>query len=228
MNAPPVKPPKSTSVISWLGFGLATALFLLIWVVNILVFSYARETANPIGMLYVLVILLGGILGLLAMTFSIIGLVMAIKNSSPKWMGVTGIVLCVLSLFSFFVPMVCADLIKNKTVKVEVPESSSGANDDVAEDVTIQIYCLGRVRCVNNVNAKNSIVGNMSTLDFDFNRQLANWLKMNNVDSSTGIIVNSTKNTDYSDILKVVDALNENGITKFRLSSTLSEMDYSN
>lgn len=226
MNAPPVKPPKSTSVISWLGFGMATALFLLIWVVNILVFSYARETANPIGMLYVLVILLGGILGLLAMTFSIIGLVMAIKNSSPKWMGVTGIVLCVLSLFSFFVPMVCADLIKNKTVEVEVPESTSGANDDVAEDVTIQIYCLGRVRCVNNVNAKNSIVGNMSTLDFDFNRQLANWLKMNNVDSSTGIVVNSTKNTDYSDILKVVDALNENGITKFRLSSTLSEMDY--
>lgn len=228
MNAPPVKPPKSTSVISWLGFGMATALFLLIWVVNILVFSYARETANPIGMLYVLVILLGGILGLLAMTFSIIGLVMAIKNSSPKWMGVTGIVLCVLSLFSFFVPMVCADLIKNKTVEVEVPESSSGANDDVAEDVTIEIYCLGRVRCVNNVNAKNSIVGNMSTLDFDFNRQLANWLKMNNVDSSTGIIVNSTKKTDYSDILKVVDALNENGITKFRLSSTLSEMDYYN
>lgn len=228
MNAPPVKPPKSTSVISWLGFGMATALFLLIWVVNILVFSYARETANPIGMLYVLVILLGGILGLLAMTFSIIGLVMAIKNSSPKWMGVTGIVLCVLSLFSFFVPMVCADLIKNKTVEVEVPESTSGANDDVAEDVTIQIYCLGRVRCVNNVNAKNSIVGNMSTLDFDFNRQLANWLKMNNVDSSTGIVVNSTKNTDYSDILKVVDALNENGITKFRLSSTLSEMDYYN
>lgn len=228
MNAPPVKPPKSTSVISWLGFGMATALFLLIWVVNILVFSYARETANPIGMLYVLVILLGGILGLLAMTFSIIGLVMAIKNSSPKWMGVTGIVLCVLSLFSFFVPMVCADLIKNKTVEVEVPESSSGANDDVAEDVTIEIYCLGRVRCVNNVNAKNSIVGNMSTLDFDFNRQLANWLKMNNVDSSTGIVVNSTKKTDYSDILKVVDALNENGITKFRLSSTLSEMDYYN
>lgn len=189
MNAPPVKPPKSTSVISWLGFGMATALFLLIWVVNILVFSYARETANPIGMLYVLVILLGGILGLLAMTFSIIGLVMAIKNSSPKWMGVTGIVLCVLSLFSFFVPMVCADLIKNKTVEVEVPESTSGANDDVAEDVTIQIYCLGRVRCVNNVNAKNSIVGNMSTLDFDFNRQLANWLKMNNVDSSTEITV---------------------------------------
>lgn len=34
---------KSTSVISWIGFGLASTVFILIWVVNIIVFQLRGE-----------------------------------------------------------------------------------------------------------------------------------------------------------------------------------------
>lgn len=225
---PSITGKKPTSVFSWLGFGMAAALFLLIWFVNILIFNWTGESANPIAPLYILGILFGGILGILAMVFSIIGLVMATKNNTPKWIGVIGIVLCIASLFSFFVPIMCAGIIKNKTVEVDTPASVSTNDSEIEEDVTIQIFSLGRVRCINNSNKNNSVIGNLNTIDYDFSTQFANWLKMNNVDASTGIIVNSTNDADYSDITKVVEALRTNGITKFRLTSTLSISDYYN
>ena len=163
--------------------------------------------------------MMGGILGVLAMIFSIIGIVMAIKNNTPKWIGVTGVLLCILSIFSFFVPFMCAGMIKNKTAKIEVAESVSSGSMRSAKDVTIQINSVGSVRCINNANTSNTVIGNMSTYDFHFDNQLTNWLKMNKVNSSTNINVIASKDAEYSDITKVLDALRENGITKFRLSN---------
>lgn len=226
MEMPANNQKKPTSVISWLGFGMSIAVFLLIWFVNILVFNWMGKEANPIAALYMLTIMVGGILGLMALVFSIVGLSMAIKNSTPRWIGVTGIIICVLTILSFFVPIMCAGMIKNKTVETELPESNSVSNADIKEDVTIQVFSVGRVRCINNKDASNTVVGNMNTVDLDFKNQLANWLRMNNVDSTTGVIVNSTNDADYSDITKVVETLNENGITKFKLSSSLNTSDY--
>lgn len=217
---------KSTSVISWIGFGLALTVFLLIWAVNILVFNWMGEDAKPIAALYMLVILVGGLLGVLALIFSIIGLSMAIKNNTPRWIGTTGIIICVLSILSFFVPIVYAGIIKNKTIEVETPESISASDENITEDITIQIFRGGRIRCINNHDSSNTVVGNMNTSDYDFEKQLANWIKMNKVDSSTGIIVNSTNDADYSDITKVIDTLNKSGISKFKLSSSLTPSDY--
>lgn len=222
---PTINTKKTSSVFSWLGFGMATALFLLIWFVNILVFNRPGESHNPITALYMLLIL-GSILGILAMAFSIIGLVMAVKNNTSKWIGVTGIVICILSLFSFFSPIIYAGLIKSKALKFETPNSATAQDSKIAEDITIQIYKFGRVRCINNVNPDGSIIGNMSTMDYDFSKQLSNWLKMNNVNSSTGIVVNSSKDADYSEITKVIEILQENGITNFRVTNTLSNSDY--
>lgn len=42
---------------------------------------------------------------------------------------------------------------------------------------------------------------------------------------ATGFIVNSTNDVSYSDITKVVETLNDNGITKIKLSSSLSIWD---
>ncbi|MDE6324523.1 MAG: biopolymer transporter ExbD [Paramuribaculum sp.] len=217
---------RSTSVISWIGFGLAITVFLLIWFVNILVFNWMGEDAIHITALYMLVILPGGILGVMALIFSIVGLTMAIKNNTPRWIGTTGIIMCVLSILSFFVPIVCAGMMENKTMEIENTEPIRLSDEAITEDVTIQIFSISRVRCINNKNSSSTVVGNMSTYDYDFDKQLSNWLKMNKVDSTTGIIVNSTKDADYSDITKVIDTLNKNGISKFKLSSSLSDSDY--
>lgn len=215
---------KPTSVISWIGFGLSITVFLLIWSVNILVFNWLDEDANPIEALYILVFFVGGLLGVMALIFSIIGLWMAIKNNTPRWIGTAGIIICVLSILSFFVPIVCAGMIKNKSI--ETPESINASDENITEDVTIQIFSVGRVRCINNKDSSNTVVGNMNTSDYDFEKQLANWIKINKVDSSTGIIVNSTNDADYSDITKVIDTLNKSGISKFKLSSSLTTSDY--
>ena len=218
---------KSTSIISWIGFGLATAVFILIWFVNIIVFQLRGEGANPIGGLYMLLIPIGGILGFMALIFSIVGLIMAIKNNTPRWIGTTGIIVCVLSILSFFVPIVCAVIKKNKALNVENTEPLSVVDEVSTEDVTIQIFSIGKVRCINNKNSSNTVVGNMSTFDLDFEKQLSSWLKMNNVDdSTTTILVNSTNDADYSDIKKVIDTLNKCKISKIKLSSNLKNSDY--
>lgn len=221
MTTPPVKPNKSTSVFSWLGFGLAIALFLLIWFVNILMFNWGGVLFNPIAPLFMLTFMLGGVLGLLALSFSIVGLVMAIKNNTPKWIGVTGIVLCIISFFSFIIPILCAGAINDNAEQVEIPEPEPSANEGISEDVTIQIFAIGRVRCLNNTDQENTVIGNLRTIDYDFQDQLSSWLKMNNVDSTTVVGVNSSSGADYSDITKVVETLKDNGISNIKLSSDL-------
>ena len=226
MGMPALNNNKPTSVISWIGFGLAITVFLLIWFVNILAFNWMGEDAESIIALYMLVVFVDGILGMMALAFSIIGLSLAIKNNTPRWIGTTGIIICVLSILSFFVPVVSAGMIKNRTIKIETPESISVSDENIPEDITIQIFSLGRIRCINNKDSSNTVVGNMNTSDYDFEKQLAYWIKMNKVDSSTGIIVNSTNDADYSDITKVIDILNKSGISKFKLSSSLTTSDY--
>lgn len=226
MEIPASNNNKQTSVISWIGFGLAITVFLIIWFVNILAFNWMGEDAKSIVALYMLVVFVDGILGMMALAFSIIGLSLAIKNNTPRWIGTTGIIICVLSILSFFVPVVSAGMIKNRTIKIETPESIRVSDENIPEDITIQIFSLGRIRCINNKDSSNTVVGNMNTSDYDFEKQLADWIKMNKVDSSTGIIVNSTNDADYSDITKVIDILNKSGISKFKLSSSLTTSDY--
>lgn len=97
-------------IISWLGFGMALALFLLVWFVNLLVYNWTGCVRNPFPGLYIILFFLGGFVGILSLIFSIIGLSMAVKRNSTKWIGATGIVLFVLSLFSFFIPIAFAGM----------------------------------------------------------------------------------------------------------------------
>lgn len=219
---------KSTSVISWIGFGLSIVTFLFIWFLNILLFKSSAQDGHLYGELYILGMFAAGILGLMALIFSIIGLSMAIKNNTPIWIGTTGIIICVISILSFIVPIICKVLINSQESEIKTPESVTQTNENIQEDITIQIFRGGRVRCINNINPQGTPVANMNTYDHDFNQQFANWVKMNSVDSSTGVIINSTNDANYSDIIKVVDALNNNDITKYKLSSGLPSSSYYN
>ena len=214
-TVPPIK--KKSSIISWIGFGIAVAVFVLIWFVNILVFQWSGQPANAIGALYMITILLGSILGILAMVFSIVGLILAIKNDTPKWIGTTGIVLCIASIISFFLPIFCAGLKQKEPVQVVTPEYLKENN------VIIQINKYGKVRCLDNRRESNNVVGNMQTYKYDFEQQLQNWLKLNNVDESAELIIQASKDADYSDINKVFNALQKAGLTKFTLKSDLED-----
>lgn len=222
MNTMPVGKNKTATVFSWVGFGVSAGLFLLIWVANLLIVcsggGSSNGAANGFAGLYMLAFLFGTLLGLLGMVFSIIGLVMSAKNRAPMWMSITGMVLSLLSLISFFFPVIYHDIEKAQTAEVLLPESAGQASE-IAEDVTIQINDVGRVRCINNINANNSVIGNMGTYEYDFERQLGDWLKMNNVDSSTGVVIRTSRNADYSDITKVFEALQANGVKRYRIAN---------
>lgn len=43
----------------------------------------------------------------------------------------------------------------------------------------------------------------MQTYKYDFEKQLQNWLKINNVDESTEFIIQASKDSDYSDTNKI-------------------------
>ena len=66
-------------------------------------------------------------------------------------------------------------------------------------------------------------MGNMQTYKYDFEQQLQNWLKLNNVDESAELIIQASKDADYSDINKVFNALQKAGLTKFTLKSDLED-----
>lgn len=105
MEYPPLPPVrKPSSVMSWLGFGISLALLCVIWIVNIVVFSHIEESDSDMFSLYMFLFLVGPFLGLLGFIFSIVGLVQASRNFTPKWMGVCGIIFCCLSVVSFLSP----------------------------------------------------------------------------------------------------------------------------
>lgn len=105
---PPIPPQvnnnkKPTSVISWLGFGLSLATFLIL-IISIILVAISGEPA-----LMMLTVVCCSPLGFIGFVFSIIGLIIAIKNCTPKWMSVSGIIFCCLSLLTpIFIVMIGA------------------------------------------------------------------------------------------------------------------------
>ncbi|MDE6272650.1 MAG: hypothetical protein K2M31_06550 [Muribaculaceae bacterium] len=176
MELPPPYRNQPTSAVSWLGLGLSILLLLIIWIVNILVFG---DKGYEINILLIPVVFVEGLIGILAMTFSVVGLFMAVRKSTPRWIGVTGIILCVASILSFILPFVYLGMSKRYHSETPAIETTLDSSDECEHDITIQIFNLGRVRCINNKESKSSVVGNMKTSDGNFDRNFANWLKTN-------------------------------------------------
>jgi uncharacterized integral membrane protein len=88
---------KPTSVISWLGFGLSLATFLILVISLVIAVVFHNGSSSN---LIILAFFFGIPIGIIGFIFSIIGLVMAMKNNTPKWMSVSGIIFCCLSLLT--------------------------------------------------------------------------------------------------------------------------------
>lgn len=220
----PTNQTKPTSIKSWLGFSISVVVFLLIWLVNLLLFS--GRGLEAIGSLCILILMATAVLGIFALVFSIDGLSSAIKSGAPKWIGTTGIIICVLSVLSFLAPLIYAGINGTGTHSSDseivcgtgpmIPEEQTA---EVSEDITIRVLRYGEVQCTNNTDRANSVIGNLHTYEHDFDRQLAMWLRMNEVNSSKRVVIRAANDADYSDITNVIEVLNANGISNFRLSN---------
>lgn len=150
---------------------------------------------GPISSALMVVIMMGTVVGIIALVFSIVGLRADIKNGAPKYFGISGIVLSLL-LPASFVLISMMSFLSNKsthsqigrpdTLDIHIAEAAVAAEDADA-DVTIKLQRHGYVRCLDNRNGENGVVGNMMTYELDFDSQVENWLKINDVKSSDNI-----------------------------------------
>lgn len=212
---------KPSQVMAWLGFGISAALFVLVWIVNILVMSQLSESNNSsagFAALYMLLILIGSILGILALVFSILGLVTANKHGLKKLPGVLGITLCCLSLISVFTPFIYAVLVEPEPVTGIAPPAVGETSENV--DVILSIGNYGDVECY---KADGSNIANMNAMiKSRFSRELKTWLQTNGYSKDVSIAIKADKEADFSYIANVIDALNEMGIKQFTIKSDYS------
>lgn len=212
---------KPSQVIAWLGFGLSLTVLVLIWIVNVLVFTHIGERDFPAAALYMSVILIGGFLGLMGLIFSIIGLVSANKYFDKKWTSVSGIIFCCLSLLSLFAPIIIASTIKSNPTEVmqleqnENPSSNSG--------IILYITNMNRLKCFDNRNGIDNKPAVISMFSADKKHELQTWIQMGNIDKDANFTIKADTDVEYSDVVIIIDILKELGITKFQLSSAVSE-----
>lgn len=135
---PPVK--KPSQVTAWLGFGISLGVLLVLWVVFAVL--YIRKGDSDIVFLVLMLTFpILGLLGLMGLVFSIVGLVTANKHYLPKAPSVWGIVFCCLSLLSLFIPLVVSVAISNHSaeekrepVRDEKPMVEEVGSHDIAWD----------------------------------------------------------------------------------------------
>lgn len=209
---------NGSSVISWLGFGISIFVLLLILFINFLLFGN-HQTPDFKASIYLILFFAGGLLGLLGFVFSIAGLIMAIKNNTPKWIGVIGIVISCISIVSFFaIPIIANTSIEKEPTGVIIPPSAL-ENTDETNQAVIQINDDRSVICYIDEESSSRMKINMN--DVQFQKQFTSWIDkhLKNVDPNTQITILSSSKLDYSDVNSVLDLLHESGHSRFTLNT---------
>lgn len=195
---PPVKRP--TSVISWIGFGLSLTVFIIIWSA----FISASHNSDPRANILMIAILVSMVLGVMGFVFSLIGLILAIRNNTPTWIGVCGIVLCCASIISPF-----AALYMNGSDDRKVENVASNGN----YEVVISISRIGEISCENKTGGYNPMIFS----SYQLREELKSWMKMNGFDKNVSIGIYVSSNAEYSKVLNVTECLTGLGYTNYKL-----------
>lgn len=230
---------KATGIFSWLGFGISLAVLVLIWIINTSLLN--GDGGEPVRsvVLYFISILTGSILGGLGLTFSIVGLVIAVKRSYQKWQSICGIIffcLSVLSLLVFFVAttLMEADRIHvnnpdydyaSVTTGVDAPRESSVTT--ITEKATVNPFTEKRtvvlefdrysdVKCYEQGSSAKQAKMDAS-FKGSFLNDLKTWLKVNNINKTSRFIIIQKKDTEYRYIVNIVEALEQLGVKNFTI-----------
>lgn len=219
LNMNEISPVRTASnVFAWIGFGISLAVFLMVWGVNIIVFT-TPNFGTMFASLYMMLFLAGSVLGVLGLVFSIVGLIISYRKYLPKWPGVIGITLCCLSIVSVFAPFVMA-VNKSETMELKLPETVTDTEaESIKDDIILKVLKNHTVECYNNKNGEDRNP-NVIKIDDNFNDELSFWLRGINVDDTgENFAIEADKETGYDEIVIVLDALKNLGITKFRIKS---------
>lgn len=179
---------QPSQVVAWLGFGISLAVLIMIWCVNAFIFSHLGSDSVGIASLYMLLIMVGGLLWLFGIIFSIIGLINAIKSSILKWPSVCGIVFCCLSLVSLVAPLVYAG------AKVREPTRVVASNYDEMESATedgvvLYITSMKTLICYDNRNGEDINPANIRMRSRRKQHDLETWMQINNIDKDANILI---------------------------------------
>lgn len=223
---PPVK--KPSLVMSWLGFGLSSALFVLVWSVTIfLIYAMSQPgeshapQASHAGAGFLMLMFLGcTLLGLTAMLFSIVGLFSADLNNLKKWPSVSGIILCIASPLSIFAPPLYACMAPSEPIVVQTPPTVKAHDTAKTEgDILIEINFIGDFKLKDIRPNSTTQDANIDKYSHSKKRQIKTWMQMNGLTTENTVVIRTDPDTDYSDVLEIIDLLNELGIKRFSMET---------
>lgn len=217
---PPIKRPSQ--VVAWLGFGISLALFILVWILNGFILYLVGQSNHDIAGLYMLMFMIGSILGILGLAFSIIGLITACRNALKKFPSVMGIVLCCASLISVFIPFFIAASIKAEKEEISLQNNTDNPNEEDGiiknkTDIILYIHGLGDVKC--SKSGDNNFDNLSAFSKYQFLREFKTWMQTNGYTKNASIVIKSDKNIDYQYIVNVIEVLNELGIKDYQVGT---------
>lgn len=213
------KSKKPSQAISWLGFGIGLGLLILLWVIN-LFFIFATVEDNEVYVVLILLtFLVGGILGILTLIFSIVGLFNANRNGLKKYPSVLGIIFFCISLISAFVPLFCTYLKSNKQTPVEVVADASIEGPAEAQEIKVielTITHYGEVECREQGDPNVATLTGLSK--YRFEREFTTWLELHGLDERDMVLIQTSNDSDYNSVSNVVEVLQNMGFENYKLN----------
>lgn len=215
---------NSTPVLAWVGFVFSLLYFLMICMAYAFIF---KNRHNEVGSMVgsptvgiITLVLLCGVFGILGLVFSLIGFNAARRIDAKKWPGAWGIALSCLSVLSFMVPVIISPFIHREPMTVIVPSQIEDDIDGANDSGVVLVRVTSRnIKLYDNRNGVDKTPATIRVYTYDIAHQIKTWMQLNGVSTTSTFVLSTDENTDYSDVVEVVDALKELGITKYRLQS---------
>ncbi|MDE5800613.1 MAG: hypothetical protein K2H74_06275 [Paramuribaculum sp.] len=217
-NALPTPPRRHSSAFSWLGFTLALILFLLVVFVDFLAIGAMANDAiadHSLFILYVLMIVGGGIFWLLALIFSVIGLVVAIKNFTPKWISITGIILCCVSLPAAFIPPFIGCVVQSEPMIVSTPLPQPTTTDKT--DIRIVINERGMLECYDLFSDGGSPSMTIDSGCAELAAHISDWMQSRGLTKDASVSIEVDPDAGYQCVVDVIDVMQTLDISSYRI-----------
>lgn len=215
---------KSSNTISWLGFGFSLFVLILMWFTFIIAAIIIRNDSDRFssGALGIVMIflLIGSLVGLLGLIFSIVGLIKATNSGGKKWIGVCGLIFSGLSVVSIFVPIFLSAFTAKEPTMIKAPASM--ITDNPQENKVVFVVDGYQLKCYDN-RETNEVEPYQTRLEYSYQikKELGVWFKMHNVSKDEIIILKVSTDTDYSQVAELMDALKYLGRNNVQLTTSL-------
>lgn len=218
----PSQPHRTSSAFSWLGFALALVVFLFVAFVDILTISAMAngaigdfDTDHALFILYAILIVVGGIFWLLALIFCVIGLVVAIKHFTPKWISIIGIILCCVSLPAVFLPpFIGWTAMPEPIILPPHPQTSSTPEKT---DIRIVINESGILECYDLTSEGDSTSIAIDSGCANLATHISEWMQSRGLTRDATVSIYVDPRAGYQSMVNVIDVMHLLSISRFSI-----------